>query len=57
MKMGTYETLCLQQITETKISPIFFANVIIYTEDFPDNPLESAASLRNAPPPLSPVWP
>lgn len=58
MKMGTYETLCLQQITETKISPIFFlADVVIYTEDFPDDPLESAASLRSAPPPLSPVWP
>ena len=28
--MGTCETLCLQQITETKISPIFFANVVIY---------------------------
>ena len=55
--MGTYETLCLQQITETKISPIFLADVIIYTEDFPDDPLESAASLRSAPPPLSPVWP
>ena len=56
--MGTYETLCLQQITETKISPIFFlADVVVYTEDFPDDPLESAASLRSAPPPLSPVWP
>ena len=55
--MGTCETLCLQQITETKISPIFLADVVIYTEDFPDDPLESAASLRSAPPPLSPVWP
>ena len=56
--MGTYETLCLQQITETKISPIFFlADVVVYTEDFPDDPLENAASLRSAPPPLSPVWP
>ena len=45
--MGTYETLCLQQITETKISPIFFlADVVIYTEDFPDDPLESAASAQ-----------
>ena len=33
--MGTYETLCLQQITETKISPIFFANVVIYTRALP----------------------
>ena len=55
--MGTYETQCLQQITETKISSIFFANVVIYTEDPPDDPLESAASLRSVPPPLSPVWP
>ena len=55
--MGTCETLCLQQITGTKISPIFFANVVIYTEDPPDDPLESIASLRSAPPPLSPVWP
>ena len=44
--MGTCETLCLQQITETKISPIFFADVVIYTEDFPDDPLESAASAQ-----------
>lgn len=34
--MGTCETLCLQQITGTKISPIFFlADVVIYTEDSP----------------------
>ena len=33
--MGTCETLCLQQITETKISPIFFANVVIYTRYIP----------------------
>lgn len=57
MKMGHLRNTVSATNHRNQDTPIFFANVVIYTEDPPDDPLESAASLRSAPPPLYPVWP